>query len=243
MKNYKNPSLPRVSFQSLVKSLTDVPKLTFGSTSRLPALDNAGLKSSTTDPAVKSISFGSPSSHRNSRTQTETSGSSWAALLGGGKSGILGSLSSGLLGGLGVGQLLSGALGLLGLGSHTKTLPPLQRFTLPNSQQLVATVPYVPKLLPVQSTVRAAAGASGMSSQARSVSPAAPAPIGSRSSTWLTASTGGPGGQLATSGHQVHVHVSALDTQSFMDRSNDIAKAVKNAMLQSSALNDVISEI
>ncbi len=241
MKSYRNPPMPKVSFQSLVKNLTTGPKLSFGSTSKLIALNSTGVKSSINDPAVKGISFGSPSSRWNSRTQSETSGSSWAALLGGGKSGILGGLSSGLLGGLGVGQLLSGAIGLLGLGSSSKTLPPLQRFTLPDPQQLVATIPHAPKLLPVPSTVRTGSTAIASDSQTRSPLPQSHAEGSRGSSSGLTGST--PGGQLANSGHQVHVHVSAMDTQSFMDRSSDIAKAVKNAMLQSSSLNDVISEI
>jgi hypothetical protein len=241
VKSYRNSSLPKVAFQSLMKNLTNGPKLSFGSTSKLTALSSTGLKSSMNDPAVKGISFGSPSSRGNSRTQTETSGSSWAALLGGGKSGILGCLSSGLLGGLGVGQLLSGAIGLLGLGSSSKTLPPLQRFTLPDSQQIMATIPHALKLLPVQSTVRTGDRLIAPGSLARPASQPAQAAGSRGSSSGLTGAT--PGGQLTTNGHQVHVHVSALDAQSFMDRSNDIAKAVKSAMLQSSSLNDVISEI
>jgi hypothetical protein len=240
VKGFKNTSSPGMSFQSLVKSLEGAAKLSFGSTAKLPALGSTGLKNSTTDPRVESISFGSPSSRSTSSTQTGTGGSSWAALLGGGKSGILGNLPAGLLGGLGIGQLLSGALGLLGLGSHSKTLPPLQRFTLPDPMQLVASVPSSPKLLPVQSTVTTE-GSSTLASQRRSVP--SPATSGLGGSTGLTAPTGGPGGQLVATGHQVHVHVSAMDAQSLMDRSNDIAKAVKNAMLQSSSLNDVISEI
>jgi hypothetical protein len=41
----------------------------------------------------------------------------------------------------------------------------------------------------------------------------------------------------------VHVHVKAMDSQSFMDRSNEIANAVKSAMLNSHSLNDVVSEV
>jgi hypothetical protein len=41
----------------------------------------------------------------------------------------------------------------------------------------------------------------------------------------------------------VHVHVQAMDTQSFVNRSNDIARAVKTAMLNSHSLNDVVSEL
>lgn len=47
----------------------------------------------------------------------------------------------------------------------------------------------------------------------------------------------------STAGSTVHVHVQAMDSQSFMNRSNDIAKAVKSAMLNSHSLNDVVSEL
>jgi hypothetical protein len=34
-----------------------------------------------------------------------------------------------------------------------------------------------------------------------------------------------------------------MDSQSFLDRSDDIARAVKKAMLESNSLNDVIAEL
>jgi hypothetical protein len=42
---------------------------------------------------------------------------------------------------------------------------------------------------------------------------------------------------------QITVQVQALDSQSFLDHSGDIAMAVRQAMLESSVLNDVIREI
>jgi hypothetical protein len=42
---------------------------------------------------------------------------------------------------------------------------------------------------------------------------------------------------------QITVQVQAMDSQSFLDHSNDIAMAVRQAMLQSSTLNDVIREV
>jgi hypothetical protein len=42
---------------------------------------------------------------------------------------------------------------------------------------------------------------------------------------------------------QITVNVSAMDSQSFLDRSTDIANAVRKAMLESSSLNDVIGEL
>jgi hypothetical protein len=42
---------------------------------------------------------------------------------------------------------------------------------------------------------------------------------------------------------QITVQIQALDSQSFLDHSDDIAQAVRQAMLQSSVLNDVIREV
>lgn len=42
---------------------------------------------------------------------------------------------------------------------------------------------------------------------------------------------------------QITVNVNAMDSQSFLDRSADIANAVRRAMLESSSLNDVIGEM
>lgn len=41
---------------------------------------------------------------------------------------------------------------------------------------------------------------------------------------------------------QITVNVQAMDSQSFLDRSGDIARAVRQAMLESSVLNDVVRE-
>ena len=42
---------------------------------------------------------------------------------------------------------------------------------------------------------------------------------------------------------QITVQVQAMDSQSFLDHSGDIARAVRQAMLESSVLNDVIREV
>jgi hypothetical protein len=51
------------------------------------------------------------------------------------------------------------------------------------------------------------------------------------------------GASAGANSSAVHVHVQAMDTQSFLNRSNDIARAVKTAMLNSHSLNDVVSEL
>ena len=50
-------------------------------------------------------------------------------------------------------------------------------------------------------------------------------------------------GTGSSTGSAVHVHVQAMDTQSFVNRSNEIAQAIKTAMLNSHSLNDVVSEL
>ena len=56
------------------------------------------------------------------------------------------------------------------------------------------------------------------------------------SSSGSGAGSGGGSGQMI-------VQVQAMDSQSFLDHSDDIAQAVRQAMLQSSVLNDVIREV
>jgi hypothetical protein len=53
--------------------------------------------------------------------------------------------------------------------------------------------------------------------------------------------TGQPRGQSAGAPAQVTIQVNAMDSQSFLDHSDDIASAVKHAILNSNSLNDVIS--
>lgn len=47
----------------------------------------------------------------------------------------------------------------------------------------------------------------------------------------------------AAAGPQIQVTVQAIDAQSFLDRSGDIAQAVRTAMLNLSSLNDVVSDL
>jgi len=53
--------------------------------------------------------------------------------------------------------------------------------------------------------------------------------------------TGQPRTMTQASAPQITVQVQAMDSQSFMDHSNDIAQAVRDAMLNMHPINDVIS--
>jgi hypothetical protein len=55
--------------------------------------------------------------------------------------------------------------------------------------------------------------------------------------------TGLPRAQSAGGSPQVTIQVNAMDSQSFLDHSDDIANAVKQAILNSNSLNDVISSL
>jgi hypothetical protein len=41
----------------------------------------------------------------------------------------------------------------------------------------------------------------------------------------------------------IQVNIQAMDSQSFLDRQDDIARAVREAMLHSNSLNDVVLEL
>ena len=55
------------------------------------------------------------------------------------------------------------------------------------------------------------------------------------------AANGGTSGIASTP--QITVNVQAMDARSFLDRSNDIALAVRDAMLNMNAINDVVNEL
>jgi hypothetical protein len=55
--------------------------------------------------------------------------------------------------------------------------------------------------------------------------------------------TGRPRAQSSGASTQITVQVNALDSQSFLDHSDDIANAVKQAMLNSNSINDVIASL
>jgi hypothetical protein len=58
-----------------------------------------------------------------------------------------------------------------------------------------------------------------------------------------TAQGGAPRAMTSSPASQITVQVQAMDSSSFLDHSQDIALAVRQAMLQSTVLNDVIREV
>jgi hypothetical protein len=71
---------------------------------------------------------------------------------------------------------------------------------------------------------------------------ATPAPAQTASGGTAAAASAGSAGPTSNS-PQITVNVSAMDSQSFMDRSNDIASAVREAMLNMHPINNVVAEL
>jgi hypothetical protein len=129
-----------------------------------------------------------------------------------------GSAVSGILGGgLGVlSPIVSGLLSLFGVGQSNSAPAPLPFYVPPPSVQ-------------IGDTLRAATPSVAFAGSAASIG----------------GGTGGAAGNAGASGAspQVTVNISAMDSQSFMDRSNDIASAVREAMLNLHPINDVVASL
>ena len=128
------------------------------------------------------------------------------------------SVGSFLLGGLGIGSLISGISSLFGGGDHQAPLP-LVKYTPPPALQY-------------QGAVTSGGQVSGYDYNDRG---------GIRPVDAAQYSQAGQASPQA--GPQIVVQVNAMDSRSFLDHSDEIAQAVRAAMLNSSSLNDVISEM
>ncbi len=135
------------------------------------------------------------------------------------------SAGSYLLKGLTLGPLIGGMAKLLGGGGGKATEPALERFSLPEP-------------------IRAEAGLSS-SGQMYSITrgsgdqPRVVSPISSTAEPQTQAAVNGGSGAV----QNITVNISAMDSKSFMDRSDDIARAVREAMLHSHSLNDVVNDL
>jgi hypothetical protein len=140
---------------------------------------------------------------------------------GGGGSGgsILEAVGGALAGGLGLSSLISGVADLFGGGG---------------SDTPAAPTPYM-QPLPIQLDAGFSSSDGGASFGTDFAQGGAPRAMTSAGSTSGSSTSGSP--------TQITVQVQALDSQSFLDRSQDIAMAVRRAMLESTVLNDVIREV
>ena len=132
----------------------------------------------------------------------------------------IGSVASTVFGsGLGLVPLISSLAGLFG-GGKSDPPPSLLQYVAPPSLQL-----------DVANTLGAGAGPGGFS----------PVTYGQNGLPRLAADQ--TQDSSAPSGPQISIQVNALDSRSFMDHSYEIAQAVRQAMLDSHSLNDVVSDL
>ena len=129
--------------------------------------------------------------------------------------------------GFGMAALVKGLVGLF-TGGGSSTPPPLQRYEMPASilfdsaetQGGLQSVDYDqlgrPRAVPVETDAGPATTSPSAASGSAAVQQAAP---------------------------QITVNVQAMDAQSFLDHSNQIAQAVRGAMLNLSSINDVVNEL
>jgi hypothetical protein len=167
----------------------------------------------------------------NQTAQTQTAGKSTASTI----ESIAGSV---LKGGFGVVPLVSELLGLFGGGGSP------------------APAPLVKYAMPAAINFQAADSGSGSGNadsdqwgMPRAYSAGAMGGSSAASGTPASAATqnnnGGKGssGSGAPSAPQITVNVQAMDARSFLDRSHDIAAAVRDAMLNSNSINDVVNDL
>jgi hypothetical protein len=145
--------------------------------------------------------------------------------------------------GFGLGPLLGGLFGLFGGGSETP--PPPVKYQMPSPISFMSAdvghsltaADYDEMGLPRAYTDGGASpiGPTG------SIDGYDSNPDGSQNNS--NGAAGQPAGNSATAPPQITVNVQAMDAQSFLDRSHDIAQAVRSAMLNMSSINDVVSEL
>ena len=196
-----------------------------------PASDSTGAQ----NPAY--ATYNSTQTNEPSGSPQTTSSDVTASAVGGAASDLFGAanLFEGLLGGGLLGDLLSGIAGLFG-GGQAEPPAPVQ-YVAPQSRDFELATgggqtgdavynqfgsPQVaPTTEPALSGLESLGAPSGQSSSAAS--------SGTNSSS--------------QSSPQVTVNVQAMDSQSFMDRSQEIAQAVRQAMLNMHSINDVINDL
>jgi len=131
-----------------------------------------------------------------------------------------GSVASTILkSGFGLAPLVAGLVGLFKGGGNTEAPPPLVKYAMPGSVQFQAA----------ESNSRITTLDYDQMGLARSYTP-------SRAAETQEAAQ-------SRAGQQITVNIQAMDARSFLDRSNDIALAVRDAMLNLNSINDVVNEL
>ena len=170
--------------------------------------------------------------------------------VGGSSSSSTGSSSGGLLSGLG-GALAAG-LGIVPLGLEIASLfgggssipPPLTRYAMPDSLGFVGSTDDSGAQSDADfgQTGQPRSYGTPSSQYSTSTAPAQSGPS-SQYSTSTAPAQSAPSGGGSSQSQPIQITVQAMDSQSFIDRSDDIAAAVNKAILSLHPLTDTISNL
>ena len=165
---------------------------------------------------------GTPSSNKTT-TQPTPQGNSTGDILSSVASTVLNS-------GFGLAPLVTGLISLFG-GGETAAPPPLIKYALPASIDFQGA--------------QNASGVSGLDYDQAGMPRIYPANSMAATQTLgsLNANSPAAAGDPMRQASQITVNVQAMDARSFLDRSNEIALAVRDAMLNMNAINDVVNEL
>lgn len=135
-----------------------------------------------------------------------------------------------LTSGLGIVPLIGGLIGLFD-GGGSSTQQPLTKYAIPDPVSFQGA----------ETSGGIEAADTNLTGMPRVASGGGGTAAGSGSGA--TGGNGSGGGAAGGGGSQITVNVQAMDARSFMDRSSDIAAAVRSAMLNLNSINDVVSNL
>ncbi len=168
---------------------------------------------------VDELQSSNPAPLAATRTQTTTPSSSDSGS-------TLGSVATSVLeSGFGLAPLISGLVSLFS-GGDTAAPAPLVKYAMPAAADFQAA--------------ESQGQVTGMDYDQTGM-PRSYAPVGA--SAGANGPSGSAGGAVGGGAPQITVNVQAMDARSFMDRSNDIALAVRDAMLNLNSINDVVNDL
>ncbi|MCX6633383.1 MAG: hypothetical protein NTW28_37790 [Candidatus Solibacter sp.] len=154
-----------------------------------------------------------------------------------------------LKGGFGLAPLISGLVGLFS-GGDAEAPAPLVKYALPaaidfqaaESRGRMTGLEYDQMGMP-RTYAEAAQSASANARVNEGMAGLVYDKAGMPRSYAEAAASGGTRSTASGAAPQITVNVQAMDARSFMDRSNDIALAVRDAMLNMNSINDVVNEL
>lgn len=196
---------------------------------------DASGSSASTQIASSSASTGGTASGISASAQNANGSSDSTASTTGGIGSTVESIATTVLeSGMGMVPLIVGLLGLFG-GGGTPAPPALVKYAMPD-----------PIYFEGADTGSDTTGADYDQMGMPRAYGAAPNGVSAQGSGMATPGGSGSSGSSTTSSPvapQITVNVQAMDSQSFLDHSSEIAQAVRDAMLNSNAINDVVNDL